>query len=309
MIGYRTTSCGSFICTFPLQRIERPLQEKEAVKPQDVVGVHLAGQERLNSGEVAERLLDVDVVLAHDDHHLARHIELVEDVDPRPGGRDVQREVLQHRDPLALRRIRERRAERQLANLPGNAEIVVARFGSEHRAAALPYRRAAAAGTGPAGALLAPWLGTASADLAPPFGGRGPRAPRGALHAHHHVHGVLVRLYPEQRVGEIDLAHGLPLYASQRYLHVHHRLPLLAIFTDSRMSTMLPRRPGTEPLTIIRLLSLSTSTTLRFRAVTLSPPILPGSFFPLKTLEGVAHCPTEPGALWNLEPCEAGPPE
>ena len=35
--------------------------------------------------------------------------------------------------------------------------------------------------------------------------------------------------------------------------------------------------------------------------MTLSPPIRPGSFLPLKTLEGVAHCPIAParGGTWR----------
>ena len=65
--------------------------------------------------------------------------------------------------------------------------------------------------------------------------------------------------------------------------------------------------PGTEPLTMRRLRSTSTSWTTRPGWVTRVPPMRPDMRIPLKTREGVAEAPIDPGFRMLWEPWETGP--
>ena len=65
--------------------------------------------------------------------------------------------------------------------------------------------------------------------------------------------------------------------------------------------------PGTAPFTSRRFCSASVSTTVRPTWVTRLPPIRPAILIPLKTREGVAEAPIEPGALTLCEPWVTGP--
>ena len=74
----------------------------------------------------------------------------------------------------------------------------------------------------------------------------------------------------------------------------------LGALTESRSTTTPPRGPGTAPLTRISSRSGSAETTSRFRAVTWRPPMRPAIRVPLKTRDGVAQAPIDPGTRWVL---------
>ena len=67
--------------------------------------------------------------------------------------------------------------------------------------------------------------------------------------------------------------------------------------------------PGTEPFTSSRFRSASTSCTVSPVCVTRLPPMRPAILIPLKTRDGVAEAPIEPGSRTLCEPCERGPLE
>jgi hypothetical protein len=75
------------------------------------------------------------------------------------------------------------------------------------------------------------------------------------------------------------------------------------------ISIILFRCPGTDPFRAMTFNSGLTSRIFRFLMVVLWYPVLPGSFFPLWTLPGVALEPMEPGILWDREPCVSLPLE
>ncbi len=52
---------------------------------------------------------------------------------------------------------------------------------------------------------------------------------------------------------------------------------------------------------------MSTSCTTSPGCVTRAPPMRPDIFMPLRTRDGVAEAPMEPGARTLCEPCETGP--
>ena len=64
--------------------------------------------------------------------------------------------------------------------------------------------------------------------------------------------------------------------------------------------------PGTAPRTSSRFCSGSTECTVRPTWVTRLPPMRPAIFIPLKTREGVADDPIEPGLRMLREPCVFG---
>src|SRR3954451_3842490 len=65
--------------------------------------------------------------------------------------------------------------------------------------------------------------------------------------------------------------------------------------------------PGTAPLTSSRFRSVSMSWTVRPSCVTRLPPMRPAILMPLRTRDGVADAPIEPGFRMLCEPCERGP--
>src|SRR5205814_3469941 len=166
-------------------------------------------------------------------------------------------------------------------------------------AAALELRRADRAGACAAGALLAPRLRAAAGDH--PAALRLRRA--GAAGVRLGAHGLV----DEMRLhlgGEDRLVEGVLLLGA---LHAEHRC--LRSCHQPRTSTSPSFGPGTEPLTSRRLFSGSTSCTCRPVCVIRLPPIRPGSFMPLKTRDGVADAPTEPGLRMLCEPWPRGPLE
>ena len=125
-----------------------------------------------------------------------------EDHERRPGLVPVFEQVEAHRWSWARRRRprrgsaiepalgvqRQRAAQRGALLLAVDLEGVGARLGPEHDAAPGPQRRAAGAGAGAAGALLAPGLGAAAGDHCARLGGGGAAPASGLLGAHALVH-------------------------------------------------------------------------------------------------------------------------
>src|SRR5438874_4386148 len=166
-------------------------------------------------------------------------------------------------------------------------------------AAALELRRANRAGACAAGALLAPRLRAAAGDHPAALRLRRAGASGVRLRAHGLVDEVRLHLGGEDRLVQGVLLLGA-LRAQHRCLRSCHQ---------PRTSTSPSFGPGTEPLTSSRFFSASTSCTWRPTCVTRLPPIWPGSFMPLKTRDGVADAPTEPGLRMLCEPWPRGPLE
>src|SRR5438105_14342596 len=78
--------------------------------------------------------------------------------------------------------------------------------------------------------------------------------------------------------------------------------------TALRITTMAFGPPGTEPSTRSRLFSGSTRSTLRFLVVTPAAPMWPPMRIPFTTRDGYEEAPIDPGARWNIEPCDIRPP-
>src|SRR5262249_666554 len=100
---------------------------------------------------------------------------------------------------------RQRAAQRRAALLAVDLERVVTRRRAEDGAAAGPDRRARRAGAGTAGALLAPGLGRATADLAARLGRRRALAARVELRADRLVDEAAVEARAEDGVVELGL--------------------------------------------------------------------------------------------------------
>ena len=124
--------------------------------------------------------------------------------------RRVERRRVEDRDRAALGVHRQRAAQRRAALLAVDLEGVVARRGAEDRAAADPDRRARRAGAGAAGALLAPRLGAAAADVAARLRRVRAAPARGELRAHGLVHERAVERRAEGGVVELDLLRCAP---------------------------------------------------------------------------------------------------
>src|SRR5262249_26793539 len=195
----------------------------------------------------------------------------------------------------------ERRAERGLDDLAVHLLLERARNLGERVAAALELRGTDGAGARTAGPLLAPRLRAAAGDHAAALRLRGACAAGVRLRAHGFVHEMRLHLGG----GEDRLVEGVLLRAAAG--RVEHRC--LRRCHQPRTSTRPSLGPATEPLTRSRLFSTSTSCTCRPTCVTRLPPMRPGSLTPLKTRDGVADAPTEPGLRMLCEPCPRGPLE
>src|SRR5262249_50256028 len=157
---------------------------------------------------------------------------------------------------------------------------------------------AARARAGAAGALLAPGLRASAGDEPAAFRGAGTAPARVQLCTHGLVDDVRLHVGREHRLFEGDVLLGGS--AEQRRLGRGH-------YASSRTSTNPFFGPGTAPLTNRRLRSASTSWTTRPTWVTRSPPSRPAMRTPLKTRDGVADAPIEPGLRMLCEPCDFGP--
>src|SRR4029077_14726345 len=109
---------------------------------------------------------------------------------------------------------------------------------------------------------------------------------------------VRLDLRREDRLVERDLLLGS---TENRCLRRGH------YYDSSLISTTPFFGPGIAPLTSRRFLSGSTEWTVRPTCVTRFPPIRPAMRTPLKTRDGYADAPIEPGLRMLCEPCVFGP--
>src|ERR1700722_17830710 len=128
------------------------------------------------------------------------------------------------------------------------------------------------------------------------------RARRGLVVPHGFGEQVLVDLGAENFIGQFERPDLLVIQI--HYVDCRHGSYLLAL----RTTTYPPFGPGTAPFTTSTLSSVSTSITSRLRTVTRSWPMCPPIRMPGSTREGKLDAPMEPGARWNMEPCEPSPP-
>ena len=152
---------------------------------------------------------------------------------------------------------------------------------------------------GAAGALLAPRLRAAAGDE--PAALRRERARRGARSARRARPRGRGAASPRRRRWPRRARRPSPCAPSRR-----------ARGAFGAAISRAPRRgrssgPGTEPLTSSRFRSASTSCTVSPSWVTRLPPMRPAILMPLKTRDGVAEAPIEPGLRTLCEPCDRGP--
>src|SRR5690606_3379358 len=162
----------------------------------------------------------------------------------------------------------------------------------------------------PAQALLPPGLPAAAPHHGAGFGGSSARPLVGQIHDHGPVHQAGINGRIEHRRGQFNFIYLLALQVVDGHLrhNLHSRLFLPATVVG-RISTMLPRAPGTEPRKTRRWRSASTFTTGRPRTVTRRPPMRPGMRRPLNTRPGNVDPLRPPVPRWYLEPWLMGPRE
>src|SRR5258708_36265331 len=158
--------------------------------------------------------------------------------------------------------------------------------------------------TGPAGAFLPVRLPAGAPDLTTGVGSVRALPGGGTLRDHDLVHQRNVDLGRENRVGQLSGASVLTRRRDD--VDGAHQSPPRA---GERTTTRPPRGPGTAPLISSRFLSPSTACTVRLCTVVRSAPIRPAIRTPLKTRDGVAQAPIEPGErCLRCVPCEAERP-
>src|SRR5690606_32642081 len=220
-------------------------------------------------------------------------------------GRLAVHKGLHHVYPAAARPVREGTAQRGGLHLLRGALGVAARDRAVDHATAAPLRGPPGALPGPAGALLAPRLGTATAYLAAGLGLVRALPGGGELGHHHLVHQGLVRRRVEDVRRQLHRA-GRAAVAPD---HVNRGHAATAFRTAERTSTSDPRGPGSAPLISSRSFSGSTACTVRFCTVKRTPPMRPAIRVPLNTRPGVAQPPIAPGErCLRSTPCDANRP-
>ena len=184
------------------------LGEDDPVAAQHVVGVELRRQDQVDLGQVAERLGRVLLLPVEDQQDLAGEAERLEGAAGvawswAPGSPSARR-----RRPCPRRPGRRGPSAGRRHHLLGRALGVAAGLGPDGHATATPVRRPGGALAGPAGALLAPRLAPATADLGPGEGAVVAGADAGQLGGDHLVHHRDVRRDAEDVVVELGGAHG-----------------------------------------------------------------------------------------------------
>src|SRR5919197_1343307 len=174
----------------------------------------------LHVRQVARRALDGRVRPGEDEEH-ARSLEAeaTQALDHALGLRLGQAEVVHHQQGPRRVPARDRGAEGRPARRPGQTMGPVAGLRPEDGAAARPQRRADAARTRAAGALLPPGLLAAAAHQPLRLGRRRARAPRRELALHGGVQEVLAHRARDHRGGHLDLAHGGTALRDHRKRH------------------------------------------------------------------------------------------
>jgi hypothetical protein len=113
------------------------------------------------------------------------------------GRRRLEGRAVDERERLVADVVRERTGERGATHLAVDLDVEAAHARRERDAAAREVRGADRALAGPAGALLAPRLGTAARDEPTGLGATGARAMRVQLRTHDLVHDVPLELGAE----------------------------------------------------------------------------------------------------------------
>src|SRR5439155_15315775 len=139
-------------------------------------------------------------------------------------------------------------------------------------------------------------LGAAARDEAAALRRGRARALRVQLGTHRLVHEMRLHLGGEDGVVQAHILRFLAL-----------EIQLRCVGHQPRTSTKPFFGPGIAPSTSKRFLSTSTSCTTRPSWVTRLPPMRPAILMPLKTRDGVADAPIEPGLRMLCEPCDRGP--
>ena len=203
--GSRRRAASSFS---PLARLVSSssglLGDQQRGGADEVGDAAVARRQHRDAAQVAERQRHVGLVLGEDDQHRAAAGPLGDELVGLLGRGRVEGRRVEDRDRAAVGVRAQRAAQRGAALLAVDLEGVVARVGAEDDAAAGPDRRARRAGAGAAGALLAPRLGAAAADVAARLGRRGALAAGVELRAHGLVDERAVEARAEGDVVELD---------------------------------------------------------------------------------------------------------
>src|SRR5581483_11780729 len=277
----------------PFQHRQRRLGDEQRARPDDRAHLELGRRDDRNPLQVPERLREHGLLLGADEHDRAR--QLVHERGRPTRRRRLERRRVDERERPRLDVAAQGRPERRPGGLPVHLLLEGARRLRERVAAALELRRADRALAGASGALLAPRLRAAAGDGAAVLRLRRARPPGVRLRADGLVDEVRLHLGAEDRL--VELARAGPAEHGSGGGH------------QPRTSTIPFLGPGTEPLTSSRFRSGSTRWTVSPTCVTRLPPIRPAIRTPLKTRDGVADAPTDPGARMLWEPCARGPLE
>src|SRR5712664_1684212 len=169
-------------------------------------------------------------------------------------------------------------------------------------AAMTPERRANRAHTRASRALLLPKFAARAADFALFLDLVRTPAQSAQVPSRSFMQQVLVDLRAKDRVRQLHLTDFLAIqidYVDDRHnlfsFSVQNFLTYFA-FLALRMKMYVPLGPGTDPRTSSRFSSVSTFTTFKFLAVTLTLPMCPGKCWFFHTRDGNELPPMPPGA-------------
>src|SRR6266446_9984887 len=255
---------------------------------QHVVRLQNAGRRQRHAIEIAAREFEVAVLAVRHQQRRLRMIQLAKHFDERLRLVRLERPGIHDRQLLLRKLCRKRRAQCAQKHLLWQCVTVIARPWSVNRAAMTPERRTDRADARASRTLLLPELAARAAHFALFLDlvrapAQSPQIPPRGF-----VQQVLIHLRAKDRVRQFDLA---DLLATQ-IDYVHDRHNLFSFFTLSeakcrsalnvltyfaffalRMKMYVPLGPGTDPRTSSRFSSVSTFTTFKFLAVTLTLPM------------------------------------
>src|SRR5262249_34467007 len=247
--------------------------------------------------QIAEALREVRLLGERDEHRRRLGAPRLDEDARLLGGRRIELRSVDDGERPLLRMRSERGAQRGLLRLPVHLLHERARGLRERVTAAGELRRADRALAGAAGALLAPRLRAAAGDEPAALRRGRSGTLRVLLGANRLVHEVRLHLGRKHGLVERDILRLLAVASEKRCVDSH----------QPRTSTMPFFGPGTAPLMRSRLRSASTSCTVSPSWVTRLPPMRPAILIPLRTRDGVADAPIEPGLRMLCEPCDLGP--
>ena len=204
----------------------------------------------MHLGQVTEATDDRVVFAPHDHQGSALDTEGGQRRFGLLGAGTVEVPSVDHHDLVIGGPIRQGRTEGQLDHLLVCSLRIITGLGAMGDTAADPDRGSDGAGTGTAGAFLAPGLGTATSDLSTGFGAVGAGTTGGQLCVDHLVHDRHIGLDAEDLLIEIKRTSGLAGDRLDRNGGHQASLPLIEPpLTALRMTMVPPLGPGTDPLT------------------------------------------------------------